>query len=240
MAGKLTEAQIDALPLTAETKAGLKAHYGYTDGGYQSRDQSAYDGAKLAPWGAGRGGNTTGKVVAKPATPVVVLDKGAPVGGTTATYPTLAAAEKANASMPDRLDPESMALARAEYGGGPVAGYKVPVAPPFKFSAPMVYDQGHEGTMLLTGNETTADLEENVVPEYAAEIKKRMNAQQPMGALVVKAPVAPGADYYTSAKAIPAEAFDAPLPAGKPLTSVALPAAPSPALTGTYAKKEKK
>ena len=240
MAGKLTEAQIDALPLTDETRAALKAHYGYTAGGYQSRDQSAYDGAKLAPWGAGRGNNTTGKVVAKPATPVVIVDKGAPVGGTTATYPSLAAAEKAAAAMPDRFDQESLALARAEHGGGPVAGYKVPAAPAFKYSVPMVYDQGHEGTMLLTGNETTADLEDNVVPEYATEIKRRMNAEQPMGSLVVKALPQPGADYYTSAKAIPAEAFDAPLPAGKPLTSPALPAAPSPSLTGTYAKKEKK
>lgn len=225
MAKDLSIAEIDALPLGPADRARLKAHYGY-DAGEQSRPAEAYDGAKLKPWGKARGDAASGKV--QPAGAPAKFSAantigGAQVVGTPAQLQAAAAKGYVDQSHADG--------AWAETTGGAIAGKPAP-STKLAYSAEVPKAGGGTSTLYLSSAKPdeveTLVRNGTVSRETADRIYAAKNAGDPMQKLVSKTAPAPGMDYATKATSVDPSAYDAPLPAGKPLTSAALPGAPAP------------
>lgn len=219
-----------------------------TEAPYQSRDASAYDGAKLKPWGKTRGDSMSGSPTPKPATPDYVFPGAGPLAGNTYTASPYEAQVGAAQGIVDKPAADAV---WAETQGGPIAGVGYPsekYAVNYSANVPVwsTDDSSKETKQkapLFMQSAKPDEVEKlvsmGVISRTTADkIYAKRNEEDPMQKMRAKTPPAPGMDYAPSASGLPPEAFAAPLPAGKPLTSPALPAAPAPAPVAptTYAQ----
>jgi hypothetical protein len=207
------------------------------DAPYQSRPMEAYDGAALKPWGPMRGG-VAGPAMAAPAAPGQ--------WGFTGTGPMQGWDFNGDAQLAQEgaakgyVDPAQADMMWAETTGGPSAGFAPPrekIAKGIKYSANVPVDDGDKPsgkTAPLFMTTAKPDEVERLVTlgvitrATADKIYSKRNEGDPMQKLRAKTAPSPGMDWAPSASSLPPDHFDAPLPAGKPLTSPALPAAPAP------------
>lgn len=193
------------------------------DAPYQSRDQSAYDGAKLKPWGPTRADSVTGAPNKKAPTEQPYEFPGAgPAEGSPVFLTPKEAVEGAGQGW---VDPAQAEWTHNDVTGGAVAGKPVPKFDA-AYSANVPKDGGGTAPLFLQSgkpDEVEKLVSMNIISRATADkIYAKRNEGDPMQKLVQKTPPKPGMDWAPSASSV------GPAPTPSTVTSPALPAAPAP------------